>query len=138
MNADRIPEAAEALLRECVYTFEELEILLLLHGDRERRWEIQDVAGGVRLSEGDAAAVCSALLARDLITEHRTGPRVAYAFGGSRPGIDEAMAALARVAADSRLTIIRIMNANAVDRLRTKAARAFSDAFLMRTRKDHG
>ena len=138
MNADRIPEAAEALLRECIYTFDELEVLLLLHSDRERRWEIPDVAGRVRLGELDTAAVCAALVARQLITEDRTGPRPAFALGGARPGLDAAMTALAGVASDSRLTIIRIMNANAVDRLRTNAARAFSDAFLMRTRKDHG
>ena len=78
------------------------------------------------------------LVSRELVTESRDGGTVTYALGGARAGLDAAVSTLAHVVADSRLTVIRIMNANAVERLRTKAARAFSDAFLMRTRRDNG
>jgi hypothetical protein len=67
--------------------------------------------------------------------EHASGRPPNYRFGGVRPDLDAAMAAIATLAAESRLTLVRLMNAHAVERLRTKAARAFSDAFLMRNRR---
>jgi hypothetical protein len=138
MSSDRLPEIVDALLRECVYTFDELEVLLLLQQDRARERRLADIAAAVRLGEPEAAAVLAALVDRQLVSNRVEGGSPGYTLAAGRPDRDQALAALAAVAAESRLGIIRVMNANAVERLRTKAARAFSDAFLMRNRRDNG
>jgi hypothetical protein len=138
MRSSQLPDVVDALLRECVYTFDELEVLLLLQQDRARRWHAADVAAAVHLGDAETAAVLTTLVDRHLLSERSQDTPPSYAIGDGRPDLDAALAALADIAAESRLAIIRVMNANAVERLRTKAARAFADAFLMRNRSDNG
>ena len=137
MSSTALPEIVDTLLRECVYTFDELEVLLFLQQHRTPR-RAADVSAAVRLGDAETSAVLSALVERQLVAVHAQDTLPTYTLAGGHPGREAALEALAAIAASSRLAIIRVMNANAVERLRTKAARAFSDAFLMRNRRGNG
>ena len=54
----------------------------------------------------------------------------------SSEAIDATIEALARVYEERRLDVIKRMTANAIERVRTAAIRTFSDAFLLRRKKD--
>ena len=122
MNARILPPRVTELLRERVQTYEELEILLALQADRSRAWTADEAASVVRVPASAASAALAALCRRQLITADRTGSAFRFA---AAPYLANTVAELAQIASQSRLPIIRVMNAHAVERLRLDAARAF-------------
>ena len=138
VDVDRIPEAVQRLIRDQVRSYDALEVVLLLHGDPARTWRVADVAGMVRMSDDTAAAVLAELSRQQLVVE-ATGPGGrSYRLNVQQPDAAAAVDELAAAWENQRLALIRLLNANALERLRTGAARALSDAFLFTRRKNNG
>jgi hypothetical protein len=77
------------------------------------------------------------LVALELATARGAGgPEFRYA--PATVALDAGVSALARAYADQRLEIMKLISANAIERLRTAAIRAFSDSFLIRRKRRDG
>lgn len=126
-----LPAIVLALLRERIETFEQLQILLLLLREPDRDWGIQRVASDLRI---DAALVTESFehLRRVGLLEARgSGEALTVHLGPSDPALRPACEALARAFVESPAEVMRTLNANAVERVRTSAMRAFASAFIL-------
>lgn len=124
-----IPDDVQTLLRDCIESFEQLEILLLLLKRPGETWAPDAVATAIKLSlSEDAAAEALAHLRRWNLIEGEARGRYRY---NPANRLDATIRALATVYEDERLEVMRLMNQNAIERVRTSALRAFSDAFFV-------
>jgi hypothetical protein len=125
-----ISENAKALLRDHIESFEQLEILLLLHRKRSDILDPDAVAMELKL---DSDTVTEALVhlcrARLAVRVEDAGRR--FRYGPDRPGMDDAVGNIAGSYDENRLEVINLMNTNAIDRVRTSAMRAFANSFLL-------
>jgi hypothetical protein len=137
-----VTEDVRQLLRDHVEVYEELETLLLLHGRRDRIWDVDAVADALKIPTANAAAALERLrgcgLAEHVAVEgvEAGGRRTGFRLSARRPGLADTVARLAACYEDQRHVIIRLMNANAIERIRTSAMRAFADSFVVGKKKD--
>ena len=61
-----------------------------------------------------------------------------YIYAPANPDLAHAVEVLARVYETDRAALMNVMNASAIERLRTKAMRAFADAFIIRKKDKNG
>jgi len=121
------------LLSEHVTGYELLEALLLLHRDSRQLSTVEQLGAELRIDTGSMATALAELAEHGLL-ERRSGPPVSYRYAPAQTALAAAVDRLAQLYTEQRLEIIRQMSANAIERLRSSAARSFSDAFLLRGR----
>jgi hypothetical protein len=136
MADESIPEDVARLL-ETIETYEQLEVLLLLYRGRQQRLAIDEVADRLGTSASEVDAALAQLRSLDLIAFEATGNRRVFWYLGT-PQRDAALGSLARCYDEQRLSIVKLMNANAIERLRTAAIRRFADAFVVGSKKKDG
>ena len=126
-----ISEKAKALLRDFIESFEQLEILLLLHRRGGDTWGADAVSTELKL-DFDTAAEALAHLSRAhlLAVRAEASPRL-FQYGPANSVMDGAVGDLAEAYQDNRLEVINLMNTNAIERVRTSAMRAFANSFLL-------
>jgi hypothetical protein len=128
MDGSVISDDVKTLLRDCIESFEHLEVLLLLYRKPGDAWTADAVATAsiLNLSE-DTAADALAHLRRWKLLE---GEARSYRYDpGNR--LDGTVRALAAIYDEDRLEVMKLMNQNAIERVRTSALRAFADAFFV-------
>lgn len=125
-----ISEHAKALLRNHIESFEQLEILLLLHRKRGDALDADAVTMELKL---DFDTVTEALghLCRANLAVRVEGEGRRFRYGPDRPVMDEAVGNLAESYDENRIEVINLMNTNAIERVRTSAMRAFANSFLL-------
>jgi predicted transcriptional regulator len=129
-------EALRAFLRENVSTFEELETLLFFVRAAPGPRTVSEVAAALHMSEEmaqtalDGLLVASSVLERTAIAGQKPGYRYAPAAE-----LQEVLSKLERAYDEHRLTIVQIMSSNALERVRSSAARRLADAFRLERRK---
>ena len=125
-----ISENAKALLRDHIESFEQLEILLLLHRRAGDTLDSDSIAVELKL---DFDTVTEALghLCRGRLVVRVEGEARVFRYGPDRPGMDAAVSNLAESYDENRLDVINLMNTNAIERVRTSAMRAFANSFLL-------
>jgi hypothetical protein len=72
------------------------------------------------------------------LVEAEPGEKPRYRYRAKRPDADTCVRELAIAYESDRVKIVHLMNANALERLRNSAIRAFSDAFRLRKGQDDG
>jgi hypothetical protein len=137
MSVDQIPDVVQRLIREQVRSYDALEVLLLLHRGRAQAWRPADVAAALRLPEDAAGAALADLADVRLLVATSTAGALAFRVDVARVDV-AAIEQLAAAWDQHRLAMIKLMNASALERLRTGAARALSDAFLFTKRRNDG
>ena len=138
MHEDEIPDVVQRLIREAVRTYDALEVVLLLHRERTQAWRVAEVAAAVRVSEEAARTALAELTQAGLAVATSSAGAEAFRLDTDRPEVRAAIARLADAWERHRLAMIKLMNASALERLRTGAARALSDAFLFTPRRNDG
>lgn len=137
MPKNDLPAAAEALLRERVHSFEELEVLAFLHRARPEAATAHRIAAALGIATAAATdALCE--LARRGLVAAEAGAEPRFRCPPLPPELDAAVASLARAYHDNRLAVVKLMSENAIRRMRTGALRAFSDAFVIGRKKNDG
>jgi hypothetical protein len=121
-----IPDDVLALLHDRVSSFEELEVLLLTRRDPSRAWSVDAIALSLNLRAEEADAALTKLVVLGLMRKDESG--LVYSPGDYSETIDR----LARAYEENRMQLMKQMTANAIERLRTGAARAFARAFVIR------
>lgn len=136
MQSDEVPKRVAEFLHGNVESYEELEILLLLHRERTQSWSAEALGARLRLSVPLTDAALSALAARRLINAASNPPGSSYTAVSANPALDETIGCLANFYASRPIEIIKLMSANAIERVRTAALRTFVEAFVLRKDKD--
>jgi hypothetical protein len=132
--------AIRRLLSEHVTSYEQLEALLLLHATPAQARSAEEVAAALRITVAGVAGALKELGEHRLLVAQGASAaaqrwRYAPADGSLATSVDK----LAQAYAGQRLEVVKQMSTNAIERLRSSAARTFADAFLLRgKRKDGG
>jgi hypothetical protein len=132
-----IPEEVGALLQDSIASFEQLLVLLLLHRSNPKRWSAKTIADHLGIPSGLPEALM-ALQATDLIKEEAEGSESVYVYAPATADIAKTVSVLQQSYQSHPAAIMQLMSENAIARVRRAAHRAFSDAFLIRKRKDRG
>ena len=133
-SADDLPQPVRELLECHIDSIEKLEVLLILHGGRDRGWTTRELTARFNRPVPIGRALQS-LKDCGLAQTRARDPDAQHVYEPANPALDEAATALVRAYRDHPIAVIRFMSANAIERLRRSAMRAFSDAFVSRNRK---
>jgi hypothetical protein len=124
-----LPGDVSRLLYEHVHTYEQLEALLKLQSGGEAEWTDGAVADALRVTVDSAGETLRGLALAGIAERvGQSGQSARYRLCGGE--IAAVVARLARAYQENPLDVIRTMNANAIQRMRTDAIRAFADAFI--------
>lgn len=126
----KLPPEVQALLFQCIESYEQLEILLLLRARPSRAWSAHAIASELTIAAPMAEDACRSLCQNDLLSMLTGTGQQLFEYAAATPELDAAVRELARAYTDQPLEIIRAMTANAFARLRMKALGVFTDAFL--------
>ncbi len=121
-----------------VDSYEQLEILLLLHRERASPWTAAQVAGALKISLAAAASSLDELEGRRLLSA-TGGSERSHRYAPADPGSADVVDRLARAYEERRVAVIDLMSANAMSRIRRSALRTFAEAFRVKwTKKRDG
>lgn len=123
------------LLLRRIDSFEQLEVLFLLHRSPEQWWSAASVASEMRLTDADSRDVLQALSRSQLIGFRDIGDRLEFRSALASSEHRGAIDALVTAYRENPIEIMKRMNANSMERLRTSALKAFANAFLLRKGK---
>ena len=132
-----IPEDIRLLLRQHLPSHEQLEVLLLMHADQSREWSIEEIAEKLKISSILVEEAVQHLAAAQLI-ERWKSPSGALRCRGPLESCRKLIDRLAVVYEQNRLELVMQMSANAIERIRTGAVRAFADAFRIKGKNEDG
>lgn len=129
MAQDQLPDDVQKLIGEHITSVEQLEILLLLRDRPEPGWTARRVSEEMRTSERSAATRLEDLRKRGFLARREEGGESVYGFAPASEWLRRTVGRLASAYAERRYTVIDLIFAKPIDRLRV-----YADAF--RFRKD--
>ena len=135
MSYDDVPEAVRELLDRRIESLDQLEVLLLLRKSSDRAWTAEAVGAHLRLPIQVAEAL-DALQAAGLLGVVSTDSQPQYTYSPVSSHLDHAVTELERQYREEPIRVIKILSAHSIRRVRSKAARAFSEAFAVRPKED--
>lgn len=131
MEKPPLPAALQAFLFDCIENYEQLELLVFLQRDRNRWLTADECARQLGIPESLVAIALEDLVGRQL-AERRPDPAARYRYAPGTLELDYKSGLLARHYQENRFEIVKLMSANAIERLRTSALRTFAEAFVIR------
>jgi hypothetical protein len=129
MAGEDLAESVKKLIADHITSVEQLEILMLLRTHPHREWTADDVSEEIRTSVRSAADRLADLRARSFLAARDEGGRSWYRYAPEDSRLRDAIEQLARAYSERRYTVIDLIFAKPIDRLRV-----YADAF--RFRKD--
>jgi hypothetical protein len=129
-------EFLQAFLHDSVSSYEELEALLLLVKHSDRRWTDSEVAEALKVQEDVISPALDALASVEglLEVDNQSGQRT-FQYAPKSKLLRQVVDELATAYMEQRLTIVQIMSANALDRVRGAAMRRLANAFRIERSK---
>lgn len=124
-------ERVRRFLRDHVSGYEELEALLFVAREADRDWTDSEVATSLNAPVEPISSAMSSLLVSGLVELRQRGERTAYRYQPKTDILRELVVELQRVYSEQRLTVMQMMSANALERVRTAARQRFADAFRL-------
>jgi DNA-binding IclR family transcriptional regulator len=120
-------------LRERVDTHEKLGLLLLLHSERPAALDLSELERRRQLPPRLLRSTLAELKASGLVEQRGS----AYAYAPRAGELDDLVASTAKLLAEQPVEIILALSSNALERVRSRAAVTFAEAFLIgRSKKD--
>jgi DNA-binding MarR family transcriptional regulator len=117
-------------LREFVSSYEELEVLVLL-ARKERPWSDAELADSLSSTLDAISPALESLVKSGLVDGRGAAGQRRYQYAPATEALRERVAELDEAYRERRLTIVQIMSANAVERMRGAAIRRFADSFRL-------
>jgi hypothetical protein len=96
MDGHTLPDAVGALLRDRIGSFEQLEILLLLHQHRERAWTPHTVGRHFNVGSSVAAEALDHLCRSGLLDVSFGNEALLFRYNPATPVLDDTVKDLAR------------------------------------------
>lgn len=134
MSDDELPQEVRALLYDRVDSFEQLDVLVLLHADPDAAWTCRRAASRLGFESSAAATALEALASRGLLETQCTSPPT-YRFGPADAATRSAVERLVGLLEARRHEVAALIGSYAMKRVRDSASRAFADAFILGKRK---
>ncbi len=131
-----VDESLRAFLCDNVNSFEALEALLLLRRKSGGACTAGEVADALSISGSDARDALGSLCDRRMVQMDASQMPARFAYSPGESHLEEQVDRLARAYEESRIDVLRAMNANAVERGERATLRLFADAFLLGRKKD--
>ena len=128
-----LPNDVRHLLANKVDSLETVEVMFLAWREPATVWTVGTASARLRLPADSVATALSELADARLLAADAVGYRYAPVTAADA----SAVVALCKLYDGDRLLVLREMSALAMERIRSSAARAFSDAFRFR-RRDPG
>ena len=132
---ETLPENVRAFLRDHVESYEQLELLLFLREQHALEWSMRQIAERMHFPADEIDEAVRGLVVAGCVVE-RAQPERAIRYAPRDEGQAAAIDALAAAYAARPLAIIKLMNANAIERVRSAAIDTFADAFVLGRKKD--
>lgn len=132
MSDEGIAPDVRSLITSCIDSVVQLEVLLLLHAQPDKRWVASDLARELRIDSAWAEGQLAQLCARNLLT-CSSDPAPIYQYGPGTSDLERAVAGLAQAYMDRRVSVISLIYSKPAD-----ALRSFSDAFKLRKDNQDG
>jgi hypothetical protein len=129
--------ALRAFLFAHVESYEQLTALLVLYRAAEAK-TVDFVASELKIDVSDARLVLERLAASKLVTLEKKGRDLFCRYSPASQDLALRVQALAAAYEDNQVRLVELMTANAIDRMRTNALRAFADGFRWRGSKKDG
>jgi hypothetical protein len=126
-DSTSIPPRIRQFIIDHIDSVMQLEMLLLIAAQPQRAWTAKDLAELLRIDPAWVDSQLRAMAAGGLVTEQADPP--AFRFEPRSADLSQAVDELARTYADRRVTVIGLIFAKPIDKIRS-----FADAF--RIRKD--
>lgn len=111
-----IPPQVLSLLHEHISGVHEIKALMLVQGNPARTWSPADVADDLRWPEEWGASALENLATAGLVVGVGDGQ---FSYRPTTPELDAAVAALAEIHGEDGLDVIKILNSQAFDRIRS-------------------
>ncbi|MFN8390375.1 MAG: hypothetical protein U0136_08810 [Bdellovibrionota bacterium] len=127
MNESGLPKELHELVLRFVDSLEELEILLLLRGADNQAWSVRAVNERIRSTEVSVEQRLEKLSASGFVSKSGN----AYRFAPQSKDLERAAELLAEGYRERRLKIIEAIFSKPLHGIRS-----FSDAFIIRTKKE--
>jgi hypothetical protein len=135
MATEEIPEDVRSFLLDHIESYAQIEILALLRKQPDRSFSPEAAAAASNIPESAAEQA--------LVDLHKSGVLVVTARSGRQefrydprlPATDRTVERLLQAFGDNPIAIVKLMNATAMERVRTSAMRAFANAFVLRSKK---
>jgi DNA-binding MarR family transcriptional regulator len=124
-------EELKNFLRERVHSYEELEILLFCRQSQPGTVTAQATAERLKMPRDVALEALEHLREMDLLEPRTDEQGRSYRYCPLTPELGRLVDALTFAFEDERLPLVRLMNENAVERVRTAAMRLFADSFVV-------
>ena len=131
-----LPSDVQRFLHDQIDSLEQLESLLLLFRSRDVTWSAAGVAKELLIADSVAEEALRALCQRGLLTIATTPEQ--FRYGPSSTELAVLVERLGELYTDQRAAIMRLMSANAIQRLRAGALGMFSNAAVAGKREKSG
>jgi hypothetical protein len=131
-----LPDEVATFIRERIETFEQLETLLLLQAQPDRAWTNELVSSELNIAPRLASDALDHLCRCNLLDVRVGEEKVTFRYAPGTTELDRAVKELVRSHRENRIELMRVLSANAVQRLRTSAIQMFADAFLVGRKKN--
>lgn len=137
MSTHGLPTKVDALLRDHLKSFEQLEVLLLLRARSSESLTPEAAASELRLDPERIQDAMSGLETSGLL--HRTTVEPpSYQYRSANMHLEAAVDELVIAYRERRAAVMSQMSTNAIERIRSGSLKAWADAFIIRRRKDDG
>jgi hypothetical protein len=130
-----VPPEVRDFLREYVHNYEQLEVLILMQQHSTTDWTADSMGEKLQISPQSAGDALHHLWTK-LLVDCISGSPLRYRL--SRADAGSTVQSIADLYGQNRLLVMGLMNANAIERVRTRAMRDFASAFVIGERKKDG
>ena len=134
MVSSAITPELVGFLRDRIHSYEELEVLLLVRQTPTQAWRTELAAARLKFPEATVIDAAEQLLESGLLGAEGTGQDRTYRYKPESPELATLADQLAHAFEHEPVALVRLMNDNAVERVRA-AMRMFADAFILRKKR---
>jgi hypothetical protein len=129
------PSEVRDFLRDYVHNYEQLEVLILVQQHSAKDWTADNIGEKLQISSESAGEALHHLWTKLLLDCISSSP---LRYRLSRANVGSTVQSIADLYKQNRLLVMGLMNANAIERVRTRAMRDFANAFVIGERKKDG
>jgi hypothetical protein len=138
MSMVGIPEDVRRFLLEHIESYEQLEVLIHLRKQPDRSSSSEAIASASSIPLAAVEAALEDLREAGLAEVSSRGAAPEWRYVALQPDVDATIVRLSQAYEENAIDIVKLMNANAIERVRTSAIRAFANAFIVGRSKKRG
>jgi hypothetical protein len=130
-----VPADLQSVLQEYFESLEQLEILVLLLRRPDSAWTALEVADELHIRESVAEEELRRLCDHGVLAFAGSASDPRFRYAPTSKVLDGTLQRLVETYGAQRVAVMRLMTANSIQRLRSGALGAFSNAFVFRKRE---